>query len=550
MFSFSESESRSCSDAVANALGRRSLAVDQPPAGGDNYPFVGASDIDKLIGDAYLSYNDQTCNFARPFRIRWLYGFGCLKALVPPGMVHDYDAVIEDADGKVVFDSRDATSFASNLWGTRLRVLQWINEDTDSVLRLVQHIAWNQDETPQNWPVYLEPENGQLDERVSERLLPRVRSLRVDLGSRRQGPVRLLNGFNTTIERLAAEVEDGGRLVTSLTISAAPGSGKGKFGPACDEAATDTPGVLRRINDIQGDASGNFLLDATDCYRVERPVLGIVANIGEIRRVQVRNHTLQVSNDCGPCCECEDFINTYEGIRRLRDRYADLFARAKAVRDLYVRNRQRVIDSANCRKNDPLRVVVRPLCPDEVAVAIGYCNNTDECLRNLVIPISFEFTGTGSLSECDANTDYSGSGEPDVTCNSTFRSGNREENPAQGNNGGALDFYQLGGEYPHFYAVWDRVDPGGLAQVTFRVNFPGSQPGDQAEISVDAYATGTTTSIPLTGKGAKIPIPGYEPGAGPLTAEAKAARLVDQCKVVRTPIFQEECCGDDSFSEV
>src|SRR5690606_20266701 len=115
----------------------------------------------------YLSYVDVSCRLARPFRVRWLYGFGCLKADVPPGMVHNYDALIEDADGRVVFDSREAGTFSASLWGSRLRVLQWINAADDSVLRLVQHIAWNEDEVPRNWPIYLTPDNGQLDERVS-----------------------------------------------------------------------------------------------------------------------------------------------------------------------------------------------------------------------------------------------------------------------------------------------------------------------------------------------------------------------------------------------
>jgi len=548
--SVSESRSRSCETNFTNSLGRQSIAVDQPPSGGDNYPFVGASDIDKLLGDAYLSYFDPTCEFVRPFRIRWLYGFGCLKAFVASEIVHDYDALIEDANGAVVFDSREATSFTASLWGNRLRVLQWLNTETDSVLRLVQHIAWNPDEDPQNWPIYLEPINGQLDERVSERLLPRLRSLRVDLGEPQQGSVRLLNGFNTTIEKLEIAAADGERLTTSLVISAAPGLGKGKFGPACDEAATDTPGILRRINNVQGDVSGNFLLDATGCYRIERPVLGIIAEIDQIRHVQVRDHTLQVSNDCGPCCDCEDFLNTYEGIRRLRDRYAALFDRAKAVRDLYIKNRARVIESADCRKNDPLRIVVRPMCPDEVAVAIGFCNNTDECLRNLVVPINFEFEGTSSFSECDADTEYTGGYAPAVACNSTFRSGNREESPVNGNSGGDMDYYQLGGTYPHFYAAWERVDPGGLAQVTFRIKFPVSQAGDQVEISVDAYSASGTTGVPLSGSGTYFPIAGYEPGRGPVTPEALAARLVDACKIARTALLQEECCAEDGYSEV
>jgi len=549
----SVSESASCTDDVDNSLGRQSIAVNQPGAGGDNYPLVGSSDIDQLLADAYLSFTDIPCSFVRPFQVLWLYGFGCGKAdkndidAVAP--VHDYDVLIVDSSSEVVFDSREADSFVYSLWGDRLRVLQWTNTVTDSVLRLVQHIAWNEDETPRNWPVFFYPKNGRLDDRVSERLLPRLRSLRVDLGDKLQSRLSLRNGFNTTMATVEPEIADGDRLTTTISIGAAPGSGKGKFGPACGEETTDVPGILRLVNNTQGDESGNFLFDAGGCYRVERPILEVLSDNG-IRRVQVRNHSLQISNDCGPCCECDDFINTYEGIRRLRDRYADLYSRASAVRELYAQNRQRFIDSAACRAADPLRVIVRPLCPDEVAVAVGFCNNTDQCLRNLIIPISFEFNGAESLGGCNVATEYTGTGEPGISCNSTFRAGNREENPTQGNSDGSLDFYQLGGRYPHFYAAWEQVDPGGLAQVTFRLNFPGSQPGDQAEVSVDAYAVERPKTGSLLGSTAKTPIPGYTTGVGPVTQAALDARLVDACKVVRTGIFQEECCPEDSFSEV
>lgn len=537
-----DSLSSSCSEPVFDEFGRASIAVDQPGGGGDNYPFVGASDIDKLIADLYLIFRDDSRTIEKPLRIAWLYGFGCTSVAVPITPEHVYDLLIVDANDVTVFDSREADAPDVRDWGTRLKIATFVKDD--SVLRVVWHVSWNQDEEPVDYDLYIAPTNGILDERVSETVLPRVRSLRVDLGSHLSEHVRLANGYNTVLTVEPLELVDGGRVQTEISIDVEAGSGKGRFGPACDD--DDGQPIVRRVNNQQADVSGNFTFDAAECLRLERPVLEVLSE--DPPQVSVRANALKLFNDCGVCCECQDFINTYEGIRRLRNRYADLYLRALAARDTYLSNLTRVQNSFDCRIEDNLRVVLRPVCPDELLIAVGFCHTGSDCLTNLIIPISFQYVDAPGEGFTAATSTVSTT--PEIICNSSFRAGNAEQNPQRGVSSKSHEPYRLGGKWPYYYAVWERVDPGTLATVTWRVGFPGSGPADLVEVVVDAYSLPELAVTELSGPSSSIiPIEGYGTGSGPGEA-ALPYRVVTRPKKVSTGLLQDECCPAESLSEV
>jgi len=536
---------------IYDAMGRTPIAVNQPNRGGDDYPFVGASDLSQLIADLALYYQDTDCTFVRPFYIEWLYGFGCVAAAETYTPVHDRDMRIIDANGALVFDTRNATDYAVTAWSSRIDVTVWQDTASDTVLRVANFTTWTEDETPRDWDVSIDPTDGQLDERVSEMVLPRLRSLRVELGSQLQENITLGDGYNAETEILTPVLVDGQRRRTSIVLHMDPGDGKGQYGPAW--GPEDDP-LMLRINNVTADATGNFLLDTEPggCQRWERPIQTVVSPAPN-RVVTVRDHTLQVQNECGVCCSCDDFINTFEGIRRLRDRYAALIARARVARDLYVANLERFQAQSDCRLEDPLRIVVRPICPDSVGVAGGFCNNTDACIQNLVIPFSFTYTNTlGEVDEdgrdLSATTTYDGGvGDPVVRCDTVVRSGNVDENPQKGSSPTAVEGYRLGGAYPNYYAVWERVNPGSLAAVTFRLDFVDSIAGDELQLVVDAYAPENPASGSLTGP-TSIPLANYTAGQGPSTAD-HADRLVSRVKKVQAGLLQEDCCDTDSLSE-
>lgn len=533
------------------------LAIDQPGGAGRNYPFRTAHALRELIGDCYLLYRDDDCELLPPFSFRWLYGFGCndvtgdddnlvsqLNLLALPGSpgpfsdlevesgeipitpVHASDLVVEDSAGTVVFDTRDADRYVVNKWGAAFLVHEWANTDSDEVLRLVQRNARESGEPMPIFDVYIEPVNALLDARTCAQQLPRLRSLRKEGGDMLQGQISLLNGYNTTLELATTAAADGGRNSSTITFNAGPGLGDGQFPTGCED---EDEIVVRYLGGIGPRSDGNFAMDAANCYKSERPVFEEVN--ASPRRVAITAGALQLSNDCGPCCDCGDYVKVYEALRRLRDRLAALFERANVTRLQYAQNASRFTQQADCRRNNPIRATATRICPDEVAFTIGFCNNTDECVTNLIMPISFDYL-EGGLSAGTALDPP----ESQPAKSQAFRAGNASDECCENFQGERKDFYRIGGTYPHLYAAWDRVDPGGTAYVMFSLLFSPetmSVTDDLVEFVVDAYsiAGGPTGDCP-------IPIDDYTPGSGP-GPTAIAHRIAEPRKysitIARTP---------------
>ena len=511
-------------------LPRRQIGVDQPQ-GGALYPFVAPSDqLEQVIGDLHLTYRDDDNRFLLPLRIVVLWGFGTAGPATPLPS-HMRDVLITDALGEVVFDSRDA-DFTSRSWGPRLLVHQWLH--SDNVLNIVEYASTGRDDPVVNLPQYLEPANGLLDSRTLYQWPLQVRSIRVGLEQIRGLGAIVKGGYNMAFTVSPTVAADGGRLQTIIRVDAVPGSGAGRYnpGPPADLG-------IRRINGISPMSNGNFIMDAADCYRIERPVQEILNS--DPREVQIRDHALQVFNDCGPCCSCQDFINVYEAIRVLRNKYADLVARAQAARDTYVSNLQRYTIQRECRLNSSLRVVVQPMCPNFLDVAVAFCNNTGRCLKNLYLLMEFQHQ-EGDLDL--QTTPASEAAYAEVACSSTYRSGNVQGVTKIGNQyrpASHMERYDLGGQWPYFWAHFDGVDPGAMATVSTRLHFVGADSGWNVVAVADAYEN--VTMSPVTDGS---PVEGVVLGAGPVTAEAAAKRLVRQVTYAQSglalAVSPRACC--------
>ncbi len=582
------------------------IAVDQGPGASDVYPFSGPTVYSGLVSDLYLAYRDDECETMRPFRLVWLYGVGAGAGDEPSGGAeHAADALLQDAGDAVVIDTRvDGTDYDVYDWTGRFRIHTWINENAGWILRIAAHDGDEVDEPPDSYSIYLQDveELAWLDARTCEQERPRVRSIRVEDGDQYVDALALTNGWNTEWEVEQLPAVDGGRTQTILTLHAGPGDGDGKFGPAC----TDDAYEIRTINGVAPDESGNFFIDATGCTHLTRPLfvaepvevqpdpppsflapafmspsflsqsflspallspgtglgeggpeattpaflspafLSVAFLDGFSSGIELIDHTLKLLDGCTQCCTCDDYINTYEGVRRLRNLYADLTARAAVVRDLYAENVERFNAQAVCRAADPLRIAVQPNCPDELVVVIGYCNNTEECLHNIVVPISFAYsdlagdTEPGSDDPLTAVTSYSGEDPPTFSCTDTFREGDASVVPVPGTVTPPRQFYQLGGTYPNVYALWESINPGTMATVSFRIRFADSEAADRVEMIVDAYRGAPAP----TGIGEEVfPVPGYTIGGGPTSPEALALRLVTTPKKVVSGLLQT-CCED------
>ncbi len=377
--------------------GRRPLSVNQGPTNGTHYPFVCPSDdVSLLLADAYLSYEDGECRFKRPFRIAWLYGFGSDAAATPPFAptpVNAQEILIFDAEDRVVFDSTNAIDFASVDWPIttpRAKVLEW--KTAVAVARVTWHTEFSPNQDVKTYSVSFEPDNGQLDARVANRRSPRVTSLRV--GVTTFGPdeiVEFVSGFNVN-QTVSTFATDGGRKGVNILFDAAPGSGpKGRF-PGCE----DPDIVIRRINGQSPLSNGNFILDATGCYAIRQPTT-LVANPSALPGAPPfaavpAEATLQAFNDCEPCCDCPDYIRTYEGLRALAEKYEALGAQAEAIRDQHKENSERWAEDVACRAEEACRTSLFNLPEMAATLAGSYCEFGDECVEGTV-ELRFKVTG-------------------------------------------------------------------------------------------------------------------------------------------------------------
>ena len=375
--------------------GRRPLSVNQGPTNGRDYPFVcPLDDVSLLLTDAYLSHDDRECQFVRPFRVAWLYGFGADAADTPafaPAPVNAQEILIFDANNQVVFDSTEAIDFATTDWpitDPRAKVLEWKTET--AVARVTWHTEFGINDDVKTYSISFEPDNGQLDARVVNRRSPRVNSLRVGLVT--FGPdeiVKWTSGFNID-QQVEAFNTDGGRKGQQIVMSADPGGGKGRF-PGCEDPNI----VIRRINGQSPLTNGNYILDALDCYAVRQPTTLVTNPSVEpgspIFAALATESTLQVFNDCVACCDCPDYIRTYEGLRRLAKKYTLLGDIAEATRDTHRENMERWKDQADCRSGLCILTIDNSE-PLATTIASQSCLSAVECI---VGSIELRFTIDG-----------------------------------------------------------------------------------------------------------------------------------------------------------
>jgi len=444
------------------------------------YPFICPSDsLSFLISDVYLNYTDFDREHGKHLKIDWLCGFGQGRAIgTPPGgacAAHPYDLQISDKSGAVVFNSVSAIRFSAFPWGSGRKILEWVNAD-DEILRVVIATTWSDNIIVNGWPSYFEPDSAKLDPRTYQAIPGRIRTISVvtdkddpskDITLPQGADVVFRGGYNVAISPGDVRGPDGGQLIQPLTISADPGAGIGKF--PCEPDS-----FLRRINDATADGNGNVVVDATECYRLERPLSSAADDSLALpfKSATVTPGTMKISNDCGPCCDCQDFVNVYEAIRKVSDKYSELGARAEAVRDQYKINRQRWLANKQCRKGGNLQLIMQNLSMCRVAVVGALCNNTDMPLKN----VELRFCFTSTLPGC-------------ILCNTTTMKGNGSNRTHP---------YKLGGGWPRYSAYFDCIMPGENGVIGFVMFFPNCGEGDTVSAILRALGEDTGDAIDVS----------------------------------------------------
>lgn len=355
---------------------RTPISVDQPLAG-DWYPFLDVGSLYNYVADFYLSYSDVACAFTPPFKIAWAYGFGTAESTNPGGYPtpsHEYDVLITDANDEYVFNSTTATEFYKRAWADRMVILEW--RTNSQVCRVVLHTAWKAEDTPVHLPEYLVPTGTELDPRTIDRLPERVDIVTVENRHLQHAELQLENGYNT--ELVVADASTGVLTDTEVTISAEPGTGIGPY--PCD--AQTSPRYVTTFNGVDPTKSGSFYIDTDHCYRLERPTTSWTG--GWIPKVHLNRNALKLTDDCVPCCSCEDFTRVYEAISRQWESWLDIATLALNIRGQLVQDVYRLWnDQAALYADRALKVILLPVCPCALTIAAAFCNqNFNSCITS------------------------------------------------------------------------------------------------------------------------------------------------------------------------
>jgi len=500
---------------------RHPIGVNQPPNGGTDYPLVRPSpDIENLLGDFYLSYPDDTCSYAYPFRIQWMYGFGDKTVTPPAGYpipTHDYDILIKDDNDVTVFDSclcgigddsDNLVPYTTSVWYDRLVIIEWTDASKDTVCRCTKFIGWDsystdyQDYDDYIVPASIDPDNtpgGILSPRTYNKLPLRLRSLRVssvygDLGTVLQGDIILHSKYNIELQdnpsdlslgdlnlddfgiTLADPLIEGTRLTNRISIDSEPGLGSGVY-PSCDPDTTTAP--LRRLNSAKGDDQQNIILDpGKDCIRLQRPVEltndcprefefdGTAVGYSDT----VAPYTNRLMNDCTACCDCDYFARTYQGLKRQWFSYQKISTDGLEARDQFNANIIRWNYQKECREGNPFVFDFHVVLDCHVDIRITFGNPSACCLVGVHMRVTFEYyNGTQWVSD---------SREDGIITNAEIQTSENDEGP---------ESYDVVGEFPVIDIATDYVQPSSPFQFGCKVSIPECSEGDKLRVSAHVW---------------------------------------------------------------
>ena len=487
---------------MSNPSGRQPIGINQPPSGGSYYPFVRPSeDVQQLLGDLFLSFDDIQDDVTYPLKVAWMYGFGDNAVSPPVGYptpVHARELLIVDANDVTVFDSTTAAAFNEDAWDDRLRISEWVSDV--GVLRCTQHTAWTQadidDGQTRSYDDYIVPESGEIQADCWYVVPKRVKSIQVGLDTVSANRLKLLEGYNCGLElqsdsgaadlflddiATSSRLVPGERDVNRILISADPGDGLGVF-PGCDDSAQ----FVRSINNQPAADYGNFTMDGLGCIRYQRPVTLVSSSPrtfryghGSISDTEAQS-AIQFSNDCENCCQCEYFARTYQGLKRQWFLYQDIASGAENARDLYADNIDRWEEQKALREGDPLKVRVSSAGEGKMDWGLNFCNTSKCCITSVGVRLTWLYYVDGVLappatppSQCSA-TEIDGSEQ----CN-----GPETIAPASASESGLVQTY-----------YWNYSDPQTMTSLRGRHCF---EDAENEEVKIILHvATLWTTSLP------------------------------------------------------
>jgi hypothetical protein len=414
---------------------------------GVHFPFIReVPEAKRLFSDMYLGHKVKSALL--PLRVSEITGFTqppiSSSSFSDPAAPFRAELVVVDAENAVVFDSATADRYSYKPWSDRFAIHEWVGADV--VCRVVQHTGQHDPEDVLVYPDYQTLTGAVLDERVSEIWPDNVTKIIVN-GNEIDGDIEFVGGYNFTNTLASTDAVDGNARINSIFVAAVPGSGLG-LTPGCPEQVTqEIP--IRNINKAGPDARGSFVITGDECISIPRP--GITSGQGSNRVITFDiDNGLTLKESCLPCCSCDDFMNTYRGIRRLYDKYAALGVRAEDVRMQHKKNVDRWNDQKTCRESAPVKIAGIPYTINNdscLKVALGVCNSYEACRGEFTVDVNFN-TPSGLKGYINPNSIF-----------------------AYDAGGYNAENYVLEGSWPNYKARWPIVDSQKLAKIKFDMSF-------------------------------------------------------------------------------
>lgn len=416
---------------------------------GTDFPFVSpSSDIRGLFEDMHLSYSG---NYTFPLKVTSVVGFNSSN----PSMSN---ITITDANNAVVFSTAAAISSSYSSWGSNRIVYSWTT--IRAVLTIVQYFT-------SATSVSLYPTNAVLDERVSLKETDKVNRIFVD-DEEYSGDLYLVAGNNIAFNFVSSTAVEGKRKVNNIQISAVPGSGLGIY-PFCPPGCVQD--FITSLNGIRPDTNGNMAVVTKDCYWTG--VSGI--SNGQLYQPSNQN-TIGLNNNCSPCCECEDFVKTYKGIKNLYTKFKGLGDRSMRVRSQHYSNQDRWVAAKTCREQHSMKLFALPISGGRASMLVAYCNVS----QNTVGPVRVE---VNMASSTQAN--------PDANLGSIVDNSTIWYSPK----GGSPQVIEPEGEWPNYIFRWDSIEPGRSAKIRFNVEVPDTADGDLIQANAQAILDSTDETL-------------------------------------------------------
>lgn len=339
------------------------------------YPFVeevgplqaGEDNFSDLTVDAYVMYKGQV---EQSVKLAYLD-----DPTASPRVLFKFE------DDTVAFDSLGG-SVASSVFGP-WRILEWVNE-TYGIARLLLKDA---EIGNYSWPA--QPADAFLVAFATQTKPLSLRTLTKDPFTF-DGTIEILAGFNTAlVPTVNPEFEDSapqrGRNFVRIDLSA--GLGEGVY---LDCEQYEPP--IFTINGISPDENGNLALDPRDCYRLEVPIDEMAQGGVPGPPWHIKSHTLQIDNDCAPCCDCEDYIYVYDELERsVYNRAKILSDRIYTVRDAFAQLVAQAAQEKSCRETVTVDLKVIPRHGWTATIQVTIRNN-QPCPVDYIY-LDYEFGG-------------------------------------------------------------------------------------------------------------------------------------------------------------